>query len=69
MILPNRTLADERQNDFFWTKVDTKKYKGTTQRELNTFLRQLPEVFDVRHITFSNDKIVRQPTSEEDPDK
>jgi hypothetical protein len=54
--LADRTLTDDLQKEKLFKIVDPKKYKGTTQHDLNTFIRECNGVFEVRRNTYADDK-------------
>ncbi len=56
VILTNRTLIDEFQKKKLFKIVDSKKYKSTTQHDLNIFIRECNEMFEIRRNIYANDK-------------
>ncbi len=54
--LTNRTLIDELQKKKLFKIVDSKKYKNTTQHDLNIFIRECNEMFEIRRNIYANDK-------------
>ncbi len=56
VILTNRTLIDELQKKKLFKIVDSKKYKNITQHNLNIFIREYNEMFEIRKNIYANDK-------------
>ncbi len=56
VILTNRTLIDEFQKKKLFKIVNSKKYKSITQHDLNIFIRECNEMFEIRKNIYANDK-------------
>jgi activator of 2-hydroxyglutaryl-CoA dehydratase len=56
VFLMNRIMIDELQKKKFFKIMNSKKYKNTTQHDLNTFIRECREIFEIRKHIYSDDK-------------
>ncbi len=56
VILTNRTLIDELQKKKLFKIVDLKKYKNIIQHDLNIFIQEYNEMFEIRRNIYTNDK-------------
>jgi hypothetical protein len=54
--LTNRILMNELQKKKFFKIVNSKKYKSITQHDLNNFIRECNEMFEIRRNIYANDK-------------
>jgi hypothetical protein len=52
----NRNEIDDFQKKKFFKIVNFKKYKSITQHDLNIFIRECNEMFEIRRNTYANDK-------------
>jgi hypothetical protein len=52
----NRSKIDDFQKKKFFKIVNFKKYKNITQHDLNIFIRECNEVFEIRRNIYANDK-------------
>jgi ABC-type Mn2+/Zn2+ transport system ATPase subunit len=53
--LINWIMIDEFQKKKFFKIMNSKKYKNTTQHDLNIFIRECRKIFKIRkHIYFNN---------------
>jgi hypothetical protein len=56
VFLMNRIMIDEHQKKKFFKIMNSKKYKNATQHDLNTFIRECREIFEIRRHIYSDDK-------------
>ncbi len=56
VILTNRTLIDELQKKKLFKIVDLKKHKSIAQYNLNIFIRECNEMFEIRKSIYANNK-------------
>ncbi len=56
VILRNRILIDELQNQKLFKIVNSKKYKNIIQHNLNIFIREYNEMFEIRKNIYANVK-------------
>ncbi len=54
--LMNRIMIDELQKKKFFKIMNSKKYKSTTQHDLNIFIRECRKIFEIRRHIYSDDK-------------
>ncbi len=54
--LTNRNEIDDLQKKNFFKIVNFKKYKNITQHDLNIFIRECNEMFEIRRNIYANDK-------------
>jgi activator of 2-hydroxyglutaryl-CoA dehydratase len=54
--LMNRIMIDELQKKKFFTIMNSKKYKNTTQHDLNILIRECREIFEIRKHIYFDDK-------------
>jgi hypothetical protein len=54
--LTNRSEIDDLQKKKLFKIVNFKKYKDITQHDLNIFIRECNEVFEIRRNIYANDK-------------
>ncbi len=54
--LMNRIMIDELQKKKFFKIMNSKKYKNTTQHDLNIFIRECREIFEIRRHIYFDDK-------------
>jgi hypothetical protein len=54
--LMNRIMIDELQKEKFLKIVNSKKYKNSTQHDLNIFIRECRKIFEIRKHIYSDDK-------------
>jgi hypothetical protein len=52
----NRNEIDDFQKKKFFKIVNFKKYKSITQHDLNLFIRECNEMFEIRRNIYANDK-------------
>jgi hypothetical protein len=52
----NRSEIDDLQKKKFFKIVNFKKYKNITQHDLNIFIRECNEMFEIRRNFYANDK-------------
>jgi hypothetical protein len=52
----NRSEIDDLQKKKLFKIVNFKKYKNITQHDLNIFIRECNEMFEIRRNTYANDK-------------
>ncbi len=52
----NRNEIDDLQKKNFFKIVNFKKYKSITQHDLNIFIRECNEMFEIRRNIYANDK-------------
>jgi hypothetical protein len=52
----NRNDIDDFQKKKFFKIVNFKKYKNITQHDLNIFIRECNEMFEIRRNIYANDK-------------
>jgi activator of 2-hydroxyglutaryl-CoA dehydratase len=52
----NRIMIDEFQKKKLFKIMNSKKYKNTTQHNLNIFIRKCREIFEIRRHIYSDDK-------------
>ncbi len=55
-LLMNRIMIDELQKKKFFKIMNSKKYKNTTQHDLNIFIRECRKVFEIRKHIYFDDK-------------
>jgi hypothetical protein len=56
IFLMNRIMIDELQKKKFFKIMNSKKYKSTTQHDLNIFIRECREIFEIRRHIYFDDK-------------
>ncbi len=56
VILTNRTLIDEFQKKKLFKIVNSKKYKNIIQHNLNIFIQECNEMFEIQKNIYANDK-------------
>ncbi len=56
VFLMNRIMIDELQKKKFFKIINSKKYKNTTQHDLNIFIRKCRKIFEIRKHIYSDDK-------------
>jgi hypothetical protein len=54
--LMNRIMIDELQKKKFFKIMNSKKYKNTTQHDLNIFIRECRKIFEIRKHIYFDDK-------------
>ncbi len=54
--LTNRSEIDDLQKKKLFKIVNFKKYKNITQHDLNIFIRECNEIFEIRRNIYANDK-------------
>jgi hypothetical protein len=54
--LTNRSEIDDLQKKKLFKIVNFKKYRNITQHDLNTFIRECNEIFEIRRNIYANDK-------------
>ncbi len=54
--LMNRIMIDELQKKKFFKIMNSKKYKSTTQHDLNIFIRECRKIFEIRRHIYFDDK-------------
>jgi hypothetical protein len=54
--LMNRIMIDEFQKKKFFKIMNSKKYKNTTQHDLNIFIRECRKIFEIRKHIYFDDK-------------
>jgi hypothetical protein len=52
----NRSEIDDFQKKKFFKIVNFKKYKNITQHDLNIFIQECNEIFEIRRNIYANDK-------------
>jgi hypothetical protein len=52
----NRSEIDDLQKKKLFKIVNSKKYKSITQHDLNIFIRECNEMFEIRRNIYANDK-------------
>jgi hypothetical protein len=52
----NRNEIDDLQKKNFFKIVNSKKYKNITQHDLNIFIRECNDMFEIRRNIYANDK-------------
>jgi hypothetical protein len=52
----NRIMIDELQKKKFFKIMNSKKYKNTTQHDLNIFIRECRKIFEIRRHIYFDDK-------------
>ncbi len=52
----NHNKIDDLQKKAFFEIVNSKKYKNITQHDLNIFIRECNEIFEIRRNIYANDK-------------
>jgi hypothetical protein len=56
VFLMNRIMIDELQKKKLFKIMNSKKYKSTTQHDLNIFIRKCRKIFEIRWHIYSDDK-------------
>jgi hypothetical protein len=56
VFLMNRIMIDELQKKKFFKIMNSKKFKNTTQHDLNIFIRECWKIFEIRQHIYSDDK-------------
>ncbi len=56
VFLMNRIMIDELQKKKFFKIMNSKKYKNATQHDLNIFIRESREIFEIRKHIYFDDK-------------
>jgi hypothetical protein len=56
VFLINRIMIDELQKKKFFKIMNSKKYKNTTQHDLNIFIRECRKIFEIRRHIYFDDK-------------
>jgi hypothetical protein len=56
VFLMNRIMIDELQKKKFFKIMNSKKYKNTTQHDLNIFIRECRKIFEIRKHIYFDDK-------------
>jgi hypothetical protein len=56
IFLMNRIMIDELQKKKFFKIMNSKKYKSTTQHDLNIFIRECRKIFEIRRHIYFDDK-------------
>jgi hypothetical protein len=56
VFLMNRVIIDELQKKKLFKIVNSKKYKNTTQHDLNIFIRECRKIFEIRKHIYFDDK-------------
>jgi hypothetical protein len=56
VFLMNRIMIDELQKKKLFKIMNSKKYKNTTQHDLNIFIRECRKVFEIRRHIYFDDK-------------
>ncbi len=54
--LTNRSEIDDLQKKKLFKIVNSEKYRDITQHDLNTFIRECNEIFEIRRNIYANDK-------------
>jgi hypothetical protein len=54
--LMNRIMIDELQKKKLFKIMNSKKYKNTTQHDLNIFIRECRKIFEIRRHIYFDDK-------------
>jgi hypothetical protein len=54
--LMNRIMIDELQKKKFFKIMNSKKYKNATQHDLNNFIQECLEIFEIRKHIYFDDK-------------